>query len=574
MAEVPMVNHLKPLLTNVVKTDFQEAQDQLLYQLERYVGIVVQQPFTGLEDPNHHVQHFIENVDDSIGEAWERYNEYMDACPHHCLTVGEVVEKIYTGLNLPSRQHLDASAAGDRNWELQRADFEAYQDYGATDGIVIASHSRQQGAIPGSTKSAQQLKAIATRSGKQIEDPEHPTGAHLALTSATVPTTPIGSLRARRKDVVDLSGLKMGMEAEGHGPATFLDTQLLTKTGRVRQHDEQFARFVDIMKKLYINVPFVDAIQVPTYDKYIKDMMQNKKSLASLEVVKLTKELMAAINDVALEKKPDPRSRSIKCMIGKRIFDRCLCDLGARVSVKSRHIFTSVNFPGLEPTGRPFLRTAKASIDVGSGKDEEQHLAKKRGARSKNGGRADRWIVFAPPSGSWARGCTGEVVPVAAEGFTLPSTEEQEHYLAVRGRFVPNFDLDDTFLTTIGMWEDIRRMLSNLGWVDFHRLPMNYNLDIVTEVASMMRLDTDEVDNEAVNFLVRDISHTVTMEAAALVFGFDAEADVAGILGYEELESFCRRLSFMEEMKRGNISNLTIQVFHWWIPQYQLELFY
>ena len=208
----------------------------------------------------------------------------------------------------------------------------------------------------------------------------------------------------------------MGVETEEHGPATFLDTQLLTKTERAWQHDEQFARFVDIMKKLYINVPFVDAIQVPTYAKYIKDMMQNKKSLVSEEVVKVTKELAVAINDVALEKKPDPGSPSIKCMIGTRIFDRCLCDLRASVSVMPCHIFTSLNLPELEPTGmcleladqsvrfpdgiaedvpvqigdhivsvdfivldmdkrtrtplilgRPFLRTAKASIDVGSG---------------------------------------------------------------------------------------------------------------------------------------------------------------------------------------------------------------
>ena len=51
-------------------------------------------------------------------------------------------------------------------------------------------------------------------------------------------------------------------------------------------------------------------------------------------------------------------------------------------------------------------------------------------------------------------------------GFTLLSAEEQRYYLAVRGRFVPNFDLDETFLTSTGMWEDLRRMLDNLGWVD------------------------------------------------------------------------------------------------------------
>ena len=53
-------------------------------------------------------------------------------------------------------------------------------------------------------------------------------------------------------------------------------------------------------------------------------MMQNKKSLVSEEVVKVTKELTVAINDVALEKKPDPESPSIKCIIETRIFYRCL----------------------------------------------------------------------------------------------------------------------------------------------------------------------------------------------------------------------------------------------------------
>ena len=151
------------------------------------------------------------------------------------------------------------------------------------------------------------------------------------------------------------------------------------------------------------------------------------------------------------------------------------------------------------------------------------------------------------------------------EGFTLLSVEEQWDYLAVRGRFVPNFDLDETFLTSIGLWEDIRRMLNNLGWVDFHLLPMDYNHDVVTEIASMMRLGTVEDGNEAVNFRVRDISFTVTMEAAAQAFDFDTDTDVVGILGHGELDSFWRRLLFVEEMKHSNICNPTIQVFHRWL---------
>uniref|UniRef100_A0A0A9AXN6 Aspartic peptidase DDI1-type domain-containing protein n=1 Tax=Arundo donax TaxID=35708 RepID=A0A0A9AXN6_ARUDO len=104
------------------------------------------------------------------------------------------------------------------------------------------------------------------------------------------------------------------------------------------------------MKKLYINVPFLDAIQVPTYARYIKEILQNKKSLAVEEVVKMTEECTAAITDTTPEKKPDPGSPSIRCLIGTHMFERALYDLGASVSVMPRYIFTSLNLLDLEPT--------------------------------------------------------------------------------------------------------------------------------------------------------------------------------------------------------------------------------
>ena len=58
--------------------------------------------------------------------------------------------------------------------------------------------------------------------------------------------------------------------------------------------DEQFGMFVEVIRKLYVNIPLLDAMQVPTYAKYIT------------EVVQLTKECSAAILDPLLEKKKDP----------------------------------------------------------------------------------------------------------------------------------------------------------------------------------------------------------------------------------------------------------------------------
>jgi hypothetical protein len=66
--------------------------------------------------------------------------------------------------------------------------------------------------------------------------------------------------------------------------------------------DEQFGKFVEVIKKLNVNIPFLEAMQVPTYAKYLKDILNNKRPLPTTDMVKLTEECSAAIL-----KKKDPR---------------------------------------------------------------------------------------------------------------------------------------------------------------------------------------------------------------------------------------------------------------------------
>ena len=40
--------------------------------------------------------------------------------------------------------------------------------------------------------------------------------------------------------------------------------------------DEQFSRFVEMIQQVNINVPLMDAMKVPTYARYIKDIINNK----------------------------------------------------------------------------------------------------------------------------------------------------------------------------------------------------------------------------------------------------------------------------------------------------------
>ena len=83
-------------------------------------------------------------------------------------------------------------------------------------------------------------------------------------------------------------------------------------------------------------------MQVPMYAKYIKDILGNKRTLSTTEVVQLTEECSAAIFDPLLVKKKHPGCSTISCSIGAQHFSNALYDLGASVSVMPKIVYDEV----------------------------------------------------------------------------------------------------------------------------------------------------------------------------------------------------------------------------------------
>ena len=53
--------------------------------------------------------------------------------------------------------------------------------------------------------------------------------------------------------------------------------------------DMKFTKFLEVFKQLHINIPFMEALaQMPTYTKFIKDILSNKRKLEDFETVALT----------------------------------------------------------------------------------------------------------------------------------------------------------------------------------------------------------------------------------------------------------------------------------------------
>jgi hypothetical protein len=81
--------------------------------------------------------------------------------------------------------------------------------------------------------------------------------------------------------------------------------------------DNHFEKFVEVVRRLIINMPFLDALQVPKYSRYFKDILANKYEIATLGVdhVKMSEQCSASIAN-GLEKQKDPGCPTIPCSVG------------------------------------------------------------------------------------------------------------------------------------------------------------------------------------------------------------------------------------------------------------------
>jgi hypothetical protein len=114
--------------------------------------------------------------------------------------------------------------------------------------------------------------------------------------------------------------------------------------------NEQFSKFVEVIKKLYVNISLLDAMQVPTYAKYLKDILGNKRALPTIKIVQLTEECSTVILDPLPKKKKDPGCPTITCSIRAQHLKHALCNLGASVSAMPKVVYDTLNDHAPAPT--------------------------------------------------------------------------------------------------------------------------------------------------------------------------------------------------------------------------------
>ena len=117
------------------------------------------------------------------------------------------------------------------------------------------------------------------------------------------------------------------------------------------RREEQFSKFLEIFKKIEINIPFPEVItQMPNYAKFLKDILRKKKKIAKEGIVSLTTTCSVVIQKSLPAKMKDPDSFTIPCSIGKYEFKEALCDSGVSINLMPLTVVQRLSLGELTPT--------------------------------------------------------------------------------------------------------------------------------------------------------------------------------------------------------------------------------
>ena len=115
--------------------------------------------------------------------------------------------------------------------------------------------------------------------------------------------------------------------------------------------DQQFSKFLEVFKKLHINIPFMEALEkMSNYIKFMKKVMSKKKRLEEFETVKLTEECNAILQRKFPQELKDSGSFTIPCKIINSTFDKALCDLGASINLMPLSVFKRLGLGEVKPS--------------------------------------------------------------------------------------------------------------------------------------------------------------------------------------------------------------------------------
>jgi hypothetical protein len=119
------------------------------------------------------------------------------------------------------------------------------------------------------------VKAVITRSRKTMAEPK-------AKSKKICPTNLVQE--EEKSDAEVEAKLRPEKEEENLGkssPKDISDTHPLLFPHQAKKHveDEKFSRFMEVIRRMYVHILMLNAMQVPTYARYLKDILNQKRPI-------------------------------------------------------------------------------------------------------------------------------------------------------------------------------------------------------------------------------------------------------------------------------------------------------
>ncbi|XP_058767675.1 uncharacterized protein LOC131641389 [Vicia villosa] len=215
----------------------------------------------------------------------------------------------------------------------KKADWEIAIEKMAVQNIAQQITSSQApGALPSATvtnpREHNNVSAVTTRSGKanevlekKVEEEDTLLEVDLEFLENKTPPT---------EEVI----LKPFVKEKSTEQKPIIKLPFPQRNKKQKQDEKNFQKFVEMFRKLEINIPFSEALdQMHIYAKFMKDIISKKRTTDTDSVI-LTETCSAILQGMKIPvKKPDRGSVTIPCTIGDRSFKRALIDLGASASL-------------------------------------------------------------------------------------------------------------------------------------------------------------------------------------------------------------------------------------------------
>ncbi|XP_058765419.1 uncharacterized protein LOC131638904 [Vicia villosa] len=189
-----------------------------------------------------------------------------------------------------------------------------------------AAQTTPGGKFPGQTQPNPRGKAnsITLRSGTACDGPKNP-----ILSAPEKPKENVIPMDQVEKPEEPKKQPNQGVEAKDRDytppppykpPIPHLQRLKQTKI------EIQYQIFIKVIEKLHVEIPFTKAItQIPSYAKFLKDILSNKRRLDDPKPLECN---FISENKLA-KKEKDPRSFSIPCILRNHMIDKAFLDLVA-----------------------------------------------------------------------------------------------------------------------------------------------------------------------------------------------------------------------------------------------------